>query len=178
MSRASPCILRLPMIYPSTNHSSLGVAAVSLALAFAAGCHGPSSASSTAPAAPATAASARAPATGDEAAAQSAAEAWLGLVDAGSYSESWTNAASLFKGLVDQAQWEKQLNGVRTPLGKVLSRTLKAVRYATKMPGAPDGQYVVVQYDASFANKQGAVETITPMKDPDGQWRVAGYFIK
>jgi len=125
-----------------------------------------------------TAASAQGPASADEAVAQSAAEAWLGLVDSGSYPESWTSAASLFKGLVDQGQWEKQLNGVRTPLGKVLSRKLKAVRFATKLPGAPDGQYVVVQYDTSFANKQGAVETITPMKDPDGQWRVSGYFIK
>ena len=23
-----------------------------------------------------------------------------------------------------------------------------------------------------------AVETVTPMKDPDGEWRVSGYFIK
>jgi hypothetical protein len=27
-------------------------------------------------------------------------------------------------------------------------------------------------------NKRSAVETITPMRDPDGQWRVSGYFIK
>ena len=46
------------------------------------------------------------------------------------------------------------------------------------MPGAPDGRYVVVQYDTVFENKASAVETVTPMADPDGVWRVAGYFIR
>ncbi|MGB5422961.1 MAG: DUF4019 domain-containing protein [Desulfobacterales bacterium] len=27
-------------------------------------------------------------------------------------------------------------------------------------------------------NKASAVETITPMLDKDGQWRVSGYYIK
>ena len=45
-------------------------------------------------------------------------------------------------------------------------------------PGAPDGEYVVIQYEASFENKASAVETITPMLDKDGQWRVSGYFMK
>ena len=29
-----------------------------------------------------------------------------------------------------------------------------------------------------FAHKQNAVETITQMRDVDGQWRVSGYFIQ
>lgn len=66
----------------------------------------------------------------------------------------------------------------RKPLGAVLSRTFKLAKYSTSLPGAPDGQYVVIQYDTSFENKKSAVETITPMLDRDGQWRVSGYFIK
>ncbi len=46
------------------------------------------------------------------------------------------------------------------------------------MPGAPDGEYVVIQYDSSFEHKQAAVETVTPMLDKDGKWRVSGYYIK
>jgi hypothetical protein len=42
----------------------------------------------------------------------------------------------------------------------------------------PDGQYVVIRYDSSFANKKSAIETVTPMLDQGGQWRVSGYFIK
>jgi hypothetical protein len=37
---------------------------------------------------------------------------------------------------------------------------------------------VVVQFTSSFTNKNGAVETVTPMLDQDGKWKVSGYFIK
>ena len=43
--------------------------------------------------------------------------------------------------------------------------------------GAPDGEYVVLQFQADFENKAQAVETITPMLD-EGQWRVSGYYIR
>ena len=46
------------------------------------------------------------------------------------------------------------------------------------LPGAPDGEYVVIQYESSFEHKQSAIETVTPMLDTDGKWRVSGYFIK
>ena len=42
------------------------------------------------------------------------------------------------------------------------------------MPGAPDGEYVVIQYRAAFANKAEAVETVTPMLDKGGTWRCPG----
>jgi hypothetical protein len=64
------------------------------------------------------------------------------------------------------------------PLGAVISRSLKAKNFATSLPGAPDGEYVVIQFATSFENKTSAVETITPMMDKDGQWRVSGYYIK
>jgi|HubBroStandDraft_1064217.scaffolds.fasta_scaffold32038_3 hypothetical protein len=114
----------------------------------------------------------------NEKAAQSAAEAWLSLVDANNISQSWAEAAAPFKRAVDQQGWEKADNAARTPLGKVLSRTLKSARYTTTLPGVPDGEYVVVQFDTSFENKKTAIETVTPMKEPDGRWRVSGYFIK
>lgn len=114
----------------------------------------------------------------NEKAAQAAAEAWLALVDAGNYGKSWSDAAALFRRAIDQAGWEKAVGSVRAPLGSVLSRSLKGAKYATSLPGAPDGEYVVIQYDTSFANKRHAVETITPMKDPDGSWHVSGYFIR
>jgi hypothetical protein len=36
---------------------------------------------------------------------------------------------------------------------------------------------VVLKFDTSFANKKVAVETVTPMLDKDGKWRVSGYFV-
>jgi hypothetical protein len=113
-----------------------------------------------------------------QAAGRAAAEAWLAIVDAGSYAQSWNEAARLFKNAIEEAAWEKALNGSRAPLGPVRSRTLKSTKYATNLPGAPDGEYVVVLFDTSFEKKQHAVETVTPMKEADGRWRVSGYFIK
>lgn len=106
------------------------------------------------------------------------AEAWLALVDQGKYGESWDEAAKLFKGAVTRDKWAETAKGVRAPLGKLVSRKLTSAQYAESLPGAPDGKYVVIQYAASFENKNSAVETVTPMLDPDGSWRVSGYFIK
>ncbi len=113
-----------------------------------------------------------------EDAAQAAAESWLKLVDEGNYPASWDQAAKVFKGAVKQADWGQMAGGVRTPLGKLVSRKLKSREYTEKMPGAPDGKYVVIQYDTVFERKASAVETVVPMADPDGVWRVSGYFIR
>ena len=50
--------------------------------------------------------------------------------------------------------------------------------YHTSLPSVPDGEYVVIQFKASFENKKSAIETITPMMVKDGKWRVSGYYIK
>ena len=107
-----------------------------------------------------------------------AARNWLAMVDAGHYGASWNEAASYFKSAVNKEQWRQAMAGVRLPLGKVLTRELKSNTYATELPGAPDGEYVVIQFNTAFENKRAAIETITPMLETDGNWSVAGYFIK
>jgi hypothetical protein len=113
-----------------------------------------------------------------EKAAQAAAKQWLSLVDQGQYAKSWGTAASYFKNAVPEKQWLQSMKGSRQPLGKTISRRLMSATFTKSLPGAPDGQYVVIQYSTSFENKASAVETVTPMCDPDRQWRVSGYFIK
>jgi hypothetical protein len=113
-----------------------------------------------------------------EDAAQAAAASWLKLVDDGKYDASWDKAAALFKGAVTRDQWKQAAAGVRGPLGKLVSRKVKSRDYAEKVPGGPDGKYVIIQYEAVFEKKSSALETVTPMVDPDGAWRVSGYFIK
>jgi predicted SnoaL-like aldol condensation-catalyzing enzyme len=110
--------------------------------------------------------------------ATEAAEAWLELIDAGKYDDSWDTAANYFKSSVRQEKWREMAAAVRGPLGRVLSREVKATEYRTELPGAPDGEYVVIQFATSFENKKTAVETVTPMRDGDGAWRVSGYFIR
>lgn len=111
-------------------------------------------------------------------AAETAAQNWLALIDKGAYPQSWDESATMFKTAISKEDWSKRIAGGREPMGKLLSRKLKSATFKTEVPGAPDGQYVVIQYDTSFENKKSAVETITPMLDKDGQWRVSGYFIR
>jgi hypothetical protein len=113
-----------------------------------------------------------------EAAAVSAAERWLAMVDSTKYAESWNNASELFKNAVQPKQWEQSMQAVRGPLGKLMSRKVKTKTYKSSLPGAPDGEYVVIQFETTFENKKAAVETVTPMMDKDGIWRVSGYYIK
>ena len=113
-----------------------------------------------------------------EKAATARASAWLSLVDEGNYVESWNQASGFFKAAVTQEQWQQSLRAFRLPLGKVVARKLKSKQYTTTLPGTPDGEYVVIQYETAFENKQSATETVTPMLDKDGIWRVSGYYIK
>jgi hypothetical protein len=107
-----------------------------------------------------------------------AANSWLNLVDQQKYGESWQEASSYFKGAVSREQWQQSMESVRKPLGKKLSRSPKSKQYLTSLPGAPDGAYVVIQFQTSFEHKKSAIETVTPMRDSDGKWRVSGYYIR
>lgn len=110
--------------------------------------------------------------------AKAASAAWLALADAGQYPATWTSSASAFQAAVTQDNWLQALQQVRTPLAAVKTRTLRSAQFTRSMPNAPAGEYVVIQYDTTFANKAGAVETVVPMRDKDGSWKVSGYFVR
>jgi Protein of unknown function (DUF4019) len=110
--------------------------------------------------------------------AEAAAQSWLALVDAAYYSQSWEAAAAYFKNSISQSQWASRISATRGPLGDLKSRHESSTRFTRTLPGAPDGEYVVIQFSTTFEHKSSATETITPMKDADGQWRVSGYYIR
>ena len=109
--------------------------------------------------------------------AKAAALAWLKLVDDGKYADSWKEAASFFKGKVTELKWAGALNQSREPLGSVTKRELRTAEFTHEVPRAPPGDYWVIQF-ATELEGTAAIETVTPMLDPDGKWRVSGYYIK
>ncbi|GEM_PF-651199 len=116
--------------------------------------------------------------TADSSEAVKSALSWLELVDSERYAQSWDAAASFSQGAVTKDQWITAIQSIRKPLGKPISREVISKTPTKQVPGAPDGDYVIIQLKTSFENKREAVETITPMLDLDGKWRVSGYFIK
>ena len=100
------------------------------------------------------------------------------LLDDGKYGESWQSASNVFHEAIPQEKWTSQLAMVRTAYGKATGRKLRVIKYMTAIPKAPAGEYVVLQYESTFQNMKNAVETITATLDPDGTWKIAGYYIK
>lgn len=113
----------------------------------------------------------------DTAAAETAATQWLAHVDAGRYGESWTSAATAFKQAVTQEKWQDAAKQARDRVGAFKSRTKKSATPMTNPPGAPAGDYVIIQYAAVFDQHPTATETVTAVRDTDGAWRIVGYFV-
>jgi RNA polymerase sigma factor (sigma-70 family) len=111
--------------------------------------------------------------------AAAAAQAWLGLIDSGQYAESWTSASDFLHDAAPQNapdEWVKAFQTAHKATGNLMSRKLKSVQSVTKLSGAPDGQYVTLQFESSFANGR-AIETVTLRLEPDRQWKLARYNI-
>lgn len=110
--------------------------------------------------------------------AEEAARNWLKSVDSGNYAQSWDDTGNVLKANVAKDQWQEVLSRNRGPLGALIFRKLTSAEYTTKLPGAPDGQYVVLEYESSFEHKSSVLETVTPALDKDGKWRVCLYTVK
>jgi hypothetical protein len=106
------------------------------------------------------------------------AEAWLALVDRAEYAQSWEQAATFFQSSVSKEQWQQAVQGVRDSLGAVGSRKFRAAEYKSSLPGAPEGKYVVIYYDTAFAKNPSTTESLTLVQEPDGSWKLVGYFVK
>ena len=113
-----------------------------------------------------------------ETAAEAAARTWLALVDGGNYYQSWAIASEGFRNAQSRTQWVARVGAAREPLGALRSRRLVSARPVHSLPGAPDGDYVVLEYASGFAKQPAATETVTPVKESDGHWRVSGYSVK
>lgn len=118
------------------------------------------------------------PAESAEPAAQRAAEAWLHLVDRAMYGASWDSAAATFRQAVSRTEWYEAVREARGPNEPFGSRRLSSRQYTTSLPGAPAGEYVVLQYETDVARGGSVVETVVAERGRDGRWRVSGYFVR
>lgn len=110
--------------------------------------------------------------------AKAAAESWLALADSDRHASAWAEAAEPLQKAVTQADWTQTLQGLRAPLGELKRRTVQSATFAKDLPGAPEGDYVVIVFASQFANRPAAVETVTPMRTQDGSWKVSGYYLR
>ena len=112
-----------------------------------------------------------------ESAGVKSAGEWLALVDRGKWEDSWRSAGTLFKSQLTAQHWASMIQPVRQPLGAVSSRLLQSATTSNSLPGAPAGEYEIVEFQTTFARKSSAVETVVLARESSG-WKVVGYFIR
>lgn len=114
----------------------------------------------------------------NEEAARAVAEEWLALVDGGKFVESWQKLDPAFAKKVGKKKWTSSMTDIRGRVGKLMSRKFRSAEYSKELPGAPEGEYVVVQFDSALEKKPAATEKVILILGRDLNWRVAGYAVK
>ena len=110
--------------------------------------------------------------------AREQAAAWLALADTGDARGTWDAAGRTFQSSITLDAWGGKLQAARAPLGPLTSRVEAVAQQLDGLPGAPPGEYVVMQYHSVYDARAAVVETLTLQREPDGIWRVVGYFIR
>jgi DNA-binding CsgD family transcriptional regulator len=118
------------------------------------------------------AASERATTTVAESAAVRAAMQWLALVDAAKWQESFVGTTASFQSQNTVQMWQSASEQARVPLGRMISRTAVSDE---SVPTPPQG-HRVVRFRTDFANKKGAIETVSLAREGES-WRIAGIYI-
>ena len=118
-----------------------------------------------------------APAEAPVQAAERATQCWLALLDHAQYESSWDSAATSMQRAVTRAGWRSTVQQARIAYEPFGARRLVSAQYATSLPGAPTGEYVVLQYATQTAGGRTVIETVVPMLEA-GRWRVSGYFVR
>jgi len=99
-------------------------------------------------------------------------ETWLEIIDGGNYAQSWETAAAHFQHTISKEEWVGQMEKVRRPLGKVLSRKLSSTKFAAF------GRHLEAKFATSFDGLLAATETVTFAVQPNGEWKAIGYRIR
>lgn len=105
--------------------------------------------------------------------AREAADAWLALFDADDIEATYEMAAETFKTQVEMQDWEAQAAQVKQAVGELDGRTYMETTYADELPQAPEGDYMIVQYDTQYANLN-VTEFVILVLDED-TWRMVGF---
>jgi hypothetical protein len=103
---------------------------------------------------------------------ESAARGWLELVDAFDWEASLAATAETFRKANTLGNWRGASLQARVPLGEAIGRRTLTAEYVA----APPRGYVTVKFRTNFANRAGALETVTLVKEAGG-WKVVGYMI-
>jgi len=128
-----------------------------------------------APAAPATANDGVISNPDFEKAGQTAAHAWLLLLDRRDWGTAWDASSNVFRQNVPLGAWMDNVPKLREPFGVFVERQPAESLYKKSLAGRPDGDYVTSHFVSKFDKKVQVIETVTTVREPDGRGRGTGY---
>lgn len=105
-------------------------------------------------------------------AAVEAAQRFVQLIDQGRWADSYRLTSTSFRKLNTEQVWAATSEKVRTPLGKLVSRSVLS---QDDIPAPPAG-YRMVRFNSRFESSADIVETVT-LERENGEWRVAGIYV-
>lgn len=109
--------------------------------------------------------------------AVAAAEHFARIIDSGDSSIAYNQASPLLRLTQDEQEFVTAIERARQLLGPVQQRQLTALRSIGIYPHFPDGDYLIVQFEARTLHKSKAAEVIL-MRHEANAWRVADYSIR
>ena len=111
--------------------------------------------------------------------AQRAARQWLAAADRLDARATWGAAGSRFRKALTLERWTAALKKEREPRGAVVQRALASTSFRSSLSRiAASGDFVVLLFHTSFAQRSGAGEQVTLEREADGVWRVVAYVIR
>ena len=116
-------------------------------------------------------------ATAPERAAQTAAESWLALVDAGKVQESWQAMAEPARKGIGEAGWKAGFNSVQQKFGTLTGRKLRSAHPSNKSPGGRSGEFMLFEFQSTSAKHGTVTEKVATSHESDGEWRVISYTV-
>jgi len=135
-------------------------------------------ATSPATTAPPTAPTAEQPTLRDDRDSIDAGMKWLALIDAGKAGDAWDLSSKQLKSAVTRAKFVDGMRDARKSFGKLEGRTAERFARSHQMPGAPDGDYVIIEYTARFGQGRKLQEQLVWTIEDGDIWRVAGYYYR
>lgn len=108
--------------------------------------------------------------------AVASANAFVKLVDGGQFDKAYDAFSQFGQKAVPKDQFVALMKGVQEKIGTQTSRKLTTKKFVHELPGAPKGDYWVLDYETNFSKKGASVERVTSMLEGKS-WKVAGYVL-
>lgn len=117
------------------------------------------------------------PVSSSKPASAQSAIAWLAFINDRNWAEGWRNASEMMRSQISQDLFTTSMTSAHSMLGKVVSRKFVRARATKSLPGAPDGDYELLEFKSEYEKKADAIDTVVVVKEGSG-WKVAGFFTR